>query len=146
MATTMSTKDEIAEIRRLIKQRIPTVSIRNGRGTAWGWVEISGSMRGGCFTFTEQKGLEALGFHPGGNFAVISPDSRNFWLHKLTGRLDANSNDRCIGPGCGRPAIKRFLCPCDLCHPVCQQHSNLAELRVIRLDCASAFDWPQTYD
>jgi len=79
------TKEQIALIRKIIKQKIPTVSVRNGRGTAWGWVEISGSGEFHDFTEAERTALKELGLTPGGNFAVISPEDRKFWLRKWLG-------------------------------------------------------------
>lgn len=75
--------EEIAVIRRALKKTCPTLSVRNGRGTAWGWVEISGSGDCGRFTPEENKALRSVGLNPGGNFAVISPDDRRRWARKL---------------------------------------------------------------
>ncbi len=78
-------KEDIKIIRKALKKRCPTLSVRNGRGTAWGWVEISGSGEYGNFTEVERKVLCDVGLTPGGNFAVISPESREYWRQE--GRL-----------------------------------------------------------
>lgn len=120
-------RQEISEIRKAIKRTVPTVSVRNGRGTAWGWVEISGSDDGGMFTGAERAGLSALGLSLGGNFSVISPDSRGFWHKKLTGQVATGRP--CIA--CGAPGAEQFFCPCDLTHWLCAAHSTIE-----RKDCA----------
>ena len=118
----METKQEIAEIRKAIKAKIPTVSVRNGRGTAWGWVEIWGSEAGtGMFTAAEREGLKALGMNPGGNCCNISPDSRGFWHKKLTGQRA--TGQPCIV--CHASGVQSFGCPCDLTHWLCEVHQNL---------------------
>lgn len=76
-------KEEIAIIRKAIKKRCPSLSVRGGRGTAYGWVEISGSGEFSNFSETERKVLKEMGFTPGGNFAVISPEDRRHWVKKL---------------------------------------------------------------
>lgn len=76
-------KEKIKLLRKWIKKVIPTVSVRMGRGTAWGWVEITGSGYGGKFTDKERKDLDALGFSYGGNFSVISPDDVEYYLAKV---------------------------------------------------------------
>lgn len=79
----MDAKQEIAELRRLIKWFVQGISVKNGRGTAWGWIEIRGSMKLGEFTEYERAALQQLGLQPGFNLAVISPDSRPHYLAKL---------------------------------------------------------------
>lgn len=76
-------KEKIKLLRKWIKKVAPTVSVRMGRGTAWGWVEISGSGYGGKFTDKEKKDLDSLGFSYGGNFSVISPDEVEYYLAKV---------------------------------------------------------------
>ena len=134
----MDSNEEVREIRRLIKAKAPTVSVRRGRGTAYGWIEIGGSGEGGAFTDAERTALEAMGLSLGGNFCVIDPADRNWWLHKLAGDLES-SGETCIG--CDGLAIERFLCPCDLSHGICLRHKDLCEARVIRRDCADAPRW-----
>ena len=121
-------RQEITEIRKAIKKTVTTISVRNGRGTAWGWVEISGSGECGMFTETERAGLTALGLSPGGNFCVLSPDSRGFWVRKLTGQVP--QGPPCIV--CGQPGTEQFFCPCDLRHWLCAEHSSSID----RKDCA----------
>lgn len=69
-------KAQVAVIRQIVKGKCPTLHVRNGRGTAWGWVEISGSLEYGHFTEAEKRALESLGLSYGLNFAVISPEDR----------------------------------------------------------------------
>ena len=130
----------VAELRKLLKARCSTLSIRQGRGTAWGWCEISGSLQGGTFTDTERQALTDAGLSPGGNFAVISPDSAKWWIAKLNGTLEALAEEHCIG--CARPSVERFLCPCDGFHAICAVHKNDASLSIIRRDCANVHEWP----
>lgn len=75
---------EIAQIRKLIKAQVPGVSVRNGRGTAYGWVEISGSGEYGNFTPEQFEGLKALGIAPCANFAVIPPLERGAFIERLS--------------------------------------------------------------
>jgi hypothetical protein len=65
---------EIDLIRRALKREAPTLSVRRGRGTACGWVEVWGSGPFHEFTEGERRALEALGLDGGGNCAVISPE------------------------------------------------------------------------
>ena len=74
---------DIAEIRTLVKGFVPTLSVRNSRGTGWGWIHIRGSLSSGYFTDDEAAGLEALGFNHGANVCVIGPDEHGHWLQKL---------------------------------------------------------------
>lgn len=121
-------KQEIADIRRALKKAAPTLSVRNGRGTAWGWVEISGSGECRTFTATERAALTALGLNLGGNFSVISPDSRGYWHKKLTGQVPTGGP--CIV--CRAPGVEQFFCPCDLRHWLCADHLG------VHRDCAFA--------
>ena len=115
----MDAKAEITIIRSAIKAQIPTVSVRNNRGTAWGWVGIRGSGGGGMFTEAEREGLKALGLTPGGNYCNIAPDARSFWVKRLTGQGQARP---CII--CRQEAVASFACPCDLMHWTCEQHTG----------------------
>ena len=72
----MSLKEEISTIRKAIKNRCKTLSVRMGKGTAYGWIEISGSLEFGNFSEAEKIMLRALCLNFGGNFAVISPDDK----------------------------------------------------------------------
>lgn len=119
---------QIDAIRRALKKKCRTLSVRNGRGTAWGWVDITGSDPGGCFTAAERAVLTELGMSPGGNFANIAPDARGYWLKKLTGQIPT-------GPPClicHQPGVETFFCPCDLRHWLCADHLG------VRRDCAFA--------
>lgn len=78
-------KDQVKMIRKIIKQKCKTLHVRIGRGTAWGWVEIYGSGRGGTFAENEKQVLRNFGLSPGNNFAVISPDDREKVLRKWLG-------------------------------------------------------------
>ena len=73
-------KDQIALIRKIVKKRCPTLHVRNGRGTAWGWVEVSGSLEFEEFTEDEKRALDSLGMSYGLNFAVIAPEDRRSWI------------------------------------------------------------------
>lgn len=115
------TIQQIAEMRRALKAKCRTLSVRNARGTAWGWVEVSGSEPGGCFTPAERAALIELGLSPGGNFCVISPDSRGFWHKKLTGQVP--TGPPCLV--CHAPGVESFFCPCDLHHWLCPAHVGL---------------------
>ena len=76
-------RQDIAELRGLLKDFLPRLSVRKGRGTAWGWIDIGGSAANGYFTDEEALGLRTLGLSPGANACVISPEDREYWLGKL---------------------------------------------------------------
>jgi len=67
----METKERINKIRKIIKGKCKTLSVKGGRGTATGWIEISGSGAGGEFTDTERKVLTELGISYGANYSVM---------------------------------------------------------------------------
>ena len=73
---------EIQVIRKMLKSIAPTISVRRDRGTAYGWIVISGSLQFGEFTEQEKKALETLGLSYGANYAVISPESRRYYVEK----------------------------------------------------------------
>jgi hypothetical protein len=75
----------IRGIRRSLKSKCPTLSVTRGRGTAYGWIDISGSGPWGRFTDEEREYLRSVGLQPGGNFCVIAPEDREYWYHKLGG-------------------------------------------------------------
>ena len=79
---------EIAIIRKALKSLAPTLSVRKGRGTAYGWIEIWGSGRFREFTEKEKRALEKFGLPYGANNAVISPESRRYWVEKAALLLD----------------------------------------------------------
>jgi hypothetical protein len=75
--------EQIALIRKLIKEKCPTVSVRCGKGTAWGWVDIWGSAdEFKTFSETERKALSDLGLNCGGNCSNISPQDRKYYINK----------------------------------------------------------------
>jgi len=69
-------------IRRIIKKKCPTVSVRMGTGTAWGWADIHSRDRGASFTNKEIGCLRDLGLSPGGNWAVIAPDDQKKFIER----------------------------------------------------------------
>ena len=73
---------QIKTIRRALKSLCPTLSVRRGRGTAYSWIDIWGSGEFGEFTDQERKALEKFGLNYGGNCALISPESRNYYVEK----------------------------------------------------------------
>lgn len=74
---------DIAELRGLLKDFMPKLSVRKGRGTGWGWLEIRGSAGNGHFTQSEMDGMAFIGLPHGANYCVISPEDRAFWLDKM---------------------------------------------------------------
>lgn len=79
----MTVKEEIASIRKSLRKLVPGLSVRIGKGTARGWVDIRGSGEFGHFTPEQMEGLRDLGISPGMNLAVISPDDRAYWMRKF---------------------------------------------------------------
>ena len=79
----MSVKKETAKIRKIIKDRCPTVSVKMGKGTAYGWVDIWS--KGIRFTASERKCLRSFGFIPGSNAANLMPAERKAFIK--TGRV-----------------------------------------------------------
>jgi len=73
---------QIAAIRKALKELCPTLSVRRGSGTAYSWIEISGSKEYGEFTGEEKRALEKFGLSYGGNLAVISPEDRSYYAEK----------------------------------------------------------------
>ena len=74
---------QIDLIRRAVKKLCPTLSVRRGSGTAYSWIEISGSKdQFHNFTDKENQALKDFGMSPGGNFADISPEDRKFYVEK----------------------------------------------------------------
>jgi hypothetical protein len=70
-------------IRKALKTKCKTLSVRIGRGTAYGWIDIRGSGRWGEFTEAERKTLDEVGLGYGANFSCIPPENREFWVEKL---------------------------------------------------------------
>jgi hypothetical protein len=75
----------IARIRKFIKARCKTISVRNGTGTAYGWLEISGSGPGGEFNDSEKETLRSLNIGFGQNFSVMDYDGQFYFLEKVMG-------------------------------------------------------------
>ena len=78
----------VAMIRNIIKSgHGKTLSVKRGRGTAYGWIDISGSGKWGEFTELEREHMAGLGFdNMGGNHHGISPEERRY-LAKVWGLL-----------------------------------------------------------
>ena len=78
----MGVKEETAEIRKYIKKRVPTVSVKMARGSSYGYVYVDCGA-GNRFSKKERDGLKSLGLSPGGNTAIISPEERKKLAAKL---------------------------------------------------------------
>lgn len=50
------------------------VHVRGGHGTAWGWIDISGSLPGGQFTPAQKRAVEQV---------TGSPTGVNCWVGKI---------------------------------------------------------------
>jgi hypothetical protein len=86
--------EQIALARKLIKSKCKTLSVRNGRGTAWGWIDIEGSENEfGEFTIEEKKALEELGLRFSLNCAVISTENREYYLRKWLGLSEEKNSE-----------------------------------------------------
>jgi len=76
---------QIGAIRKALKKLCPTLSVRRGSGTAYGWIDVWGSgdeFRN--FTDEEKQALEKFGLGYGGNCAVIAPESREYYVKKAS--------------------------------------------------------------
>ena len=78
----MSAREDTRKIRKIIKTRCPTVSIRMGKGTARNWIQIDGSKdQFGRFTPTEKRCLKTFGLETGlGGGAQIMPNEKSFFI------------------------------------------------------------------
>lgn len=78
----MSARRETAKIRKIIKDRCPTVSVKMGKGTARLWVQIDGSKdQFGRFTPTERKCLKTFSISTGlGGGTQIMPGEKSFFI------------------------------------------------------------------
>ncbi len=78
----MSARRETAKIRKIIKDRCPTVSVKMGKGTARPWVQIDGSKdKFGRFTHTERKCLKTFSIPTGlGGGTQIMPGEKSFFI------------------------------------------------------------------
>jgi len=77
-----SLKSNVKKIRKIIKQRCPTVSVRMGKGTVYGWAQVSSRDIGASFTQSEKKCLRGLGLKPGNNWLPIPPDKVRAFIKK----------------------------------------------------------------
>lgn len=75
-------KEEVAKLRKIVKKKCPTVSVRMGTGTVWGWAQITSRDRGASFTDSEKRCLRKLGLNPGGNWLPIPPDKVRAFIKK----------------------------------------------------------------
>lgn len=75
--------EAIKTIRKAIKSLTPTVSVRKGKGTDYGWISISGTLdEFGYFTNQEEEGLIKFGFFNAvGNLVLIGPYDRQ-WAYR----------------------------------------------------------------
>ena len=78
----MSARRKTAKIRKIIKARCPTVSVKMGKGTARGWVQIDGSQdEFGRFTPIEKNCLKTFRIPTGlGGGTQIMPDEKDFFI------------------------------------------------------------------
>ncbi len=78
----MTIKEQVAEIRRIIKAKMPHVRVIRGKGTACGWVDVWAHDLGASFTDEEYKMLKTFkGISVGGNCALVSPDQREYFIN-----------------------------------------------------------------
>jgi len=77
-------KRDAAKVRKIIKSRCPTVSVKMGLGTARNFVDIMGSAdEFGRFTAAEKKCLKSFGIDTGlGGGAVMNWRDRERFLKK----------------------------------------------------------------
>ena len=78
----LSARKQAAKIRKIIKARCPTVSVRMDTGTASEWININGSKdEFGKFTKKEKKCLDTFGIETGlGGGALLMPDEKEFFI------------------------------------------------------------------
>ena len=70
-------------IRKALKKLCPTLSVRRGKGTAYSWIDVSGSGdEFGTFTEKEKQALDKFSLDYGMNAAVISPENRKWYVEK----------------------------------------------------------------
>ena len=75
-------KSNVKTIRKLIKKRCPTVSVRMGRGTVYGWAQVTSKDIGAPFTQSEKRCLRGLSLNPGNNWLPIPPDKVEAFIKK----------------------------------------------------------------
>jgi hypothetical protein len=78
----MEAKERIKKIRELLKADCKTLSVRGGTGTAYGWLEVRGSLDCGKFTEAEKQTLEKFSMNYGGNFAVMDYVEQRAFLER----------------------------------------------------------------
>ena len=80
----MGAKEDVKKIRKIIKDKCPTVSVRMGRGSVYGWTEITNKDIGAPFTASEKACLKhEFNLRPGSNTAGFSPErGREFLRNK----------------------------------------------------------------
>ena len=78
----MSARKQASKIRKIIKGRCPTVSVRMDTGTAGEWININGSKdEFGRFTRKEKACLKTFGIETGlGGGATLMPDEKEFFI------------------------------------------------------------------
>ena len=78
----MSARAKTSKIRKIIKKKCPTVSVKMGQGTARTWVRIDGSKdKFGRFTPTEKRCLKTFGLETGlGGGTQIMPDEKEYFI------------------------------------------------------------------
>jgi hypothetical protein len=80
------TVKQVALIRKVIKSKIPHVSVTNSRGTSWGWVDVIVKTEDGftrMFTDEEAQILETIGLNGWkSNCALVSPEKRRALLER----------------------------------------------------------------
>ena len=88
----MSARSETVKIRKIIKSRCPTVSVRMGKGTARNWIQIDGTKdQFGRFTPTEKRCLKGFGLETGlGGGAQIMPNEKPYFLKNKRVAEDRN--------------------------------------------------------
>lgn len=82
-----TTTERVKLVRRIIKKKCPTVSVRMGKGTAYGYVDITSRDRGARFTDKEMKCLRGLSLNPGSNFDTLNrEDQKKFVAYNMMKR------------------------------------------------------------
>jgi len=77
----LSARAKTAKIRKIIKKRCPTISVKMGKGTARTWVQVDGSREFGKFTPTEKRCLKTFGIKTGlGGGTQIMPGEKEFFI------------------------------------------------------------------